>query len=67
MPRTRRYWSDAEIEILRSVAGKLSLDQIAKQLKRPVGSIATKAHELRLSLSYRRQQASLGLNSKPKE
>ena len=53
---TGRYWTDAEVEKLRSIAGKRSLNQIAQELGRPRGSVATKAHELKISLGYHRRQ-----------
>ena len=58
MPTTRKYWSDAELEKLRSLAGNRTLIEIAQELGHPRGSVATKAHQLKISLRYlrRRQQ-----------
>jgi hypothetical protein len=58
--RMRRYWTDAEVEKLRSMAGNCSLDQIAQKLGRPRGSVATKAHDLKVSLSYHRRRPEPG-------
>jgi hypothetical protein len=52
--RRKKKWTDAEVEKLRSMVGKHSQDQIAQELGRPRGSVATKAHELNLSLVFHR-------------
>src|SRR5258708_35289742 len=52
--RRKKRWTDAEVEKLRSMVGKHSQDQIAQELGRPRGSVATKAHELNLSLVFHR-------------
>jgi hypothetical protein len=53
---TRRLWTEGEVEKLRSMAGNRSIDQIAKELGRPRGSVATKAHGLKISVSYHRRR-----------
>jgi hypothetical protein len=52
--KSKKRWTDEEIEKLRSMAGNRSLLQIALVLARPRGSVSTKARELKLSLSRRR-------------
>jgi hypothetical protein len=58
MLRKKRWkrWTDAEVEKLRSMAGNRSLDQIAQELGRPRGSVATKARELKISLAFHRRR-----------
>ena len=50
-----RYWTDAEVEKLRSLAGRGPLGQIAQELGRPPGSVEAKARELKISLSHHRR------------
>jgi hypothetical protein len=45
-----RPWSDAEIRQLRSLAGKLPRDEIAKQLGRSSGATQVQASKLGVSL-----------------
>ena len=54
--RRKKRWTDAEIEKLRSMVGKHSQDQIAQELGRPRGSVATKTSELNLSLAFHRRR-----------
>ena len=54
--RRKKKWTDAEVVKLRSMVGKHSQDQIAQELGRPRGSVATKAHELNLSLVFHRRR-----------
>ena len=54
--RRKKRWTDAEVEKLRSMVGKHSQDQIAQELGRPRGSIATKTSELNLSLGFHRRR-----------
>jgi hypothetical protein len=50
IPRPQE-WTKAEVHQLRMLAKKVSADSIAKLLGRHVGSVRTKALELRLILS----------------
>jgi hypothetical protein len=52
--RRKKRWTDAEVEKLTSMIGNRSLGQIAHELKRPRGSVSTKARELKLSLAIHR-------------
>jgi hypothetical protein len=54
--RRKKRWTDAEVEKLRSMVGKHAQDQIAQELGRPRGSVATKARELKLSLVFHRRR-----------
>jgi hypothetical protein len=58
--RRKKRWTDAEVEKLKSMAGKHSQDQIAQELGRPRGSVSTKARELKISLSFHRRRQQLG-------
>jgi len=56
LPKKHRHWSEAELEKLRSLAGKRSSNEIAHELRRPRGAVVTKAHELKVSLRRGPQQ-----------
>jgi hypothetical protein len=58
VPTTRKYWNDAELQKLRSLAGKRTLNEIAQELGHPRGSVATKAYQLKISLRYLRRRQS---------
>ena len=45
-----RRWTANDIEKLRRLAGKFSAAEIAAELGRTRGSLAVKAHELKISL-----------------
>jgi len=60
--RVRKPWTHAEVEKLRCLAGKCSLDQIAQALGHSPAAIEKKASDLKISLAFhrrRRQPASL--------
>jgi len=63
--RRKKRWTDAEVEKLRSMIGKHSQDQIAEELGRPRGSVATKAYDLKVSLSYHRRRPQPGSMDHP--
>ena len=63
--RRKKRWTDAEVEKLRSMIGKHSQDQIAQELGRPRGSVATKAYDLKVSLSYHRRRPQPGSMDHP--
>jgi hypothetical protein len=50
MANLTRRWTANEIEKLRRLAGKRSPAEIAAELSRTRGSLAVKAHELKISL-----------------
>ena len=50
MAEARRPWTDNEIAMLKSLAGKLSIEDIAVELGRSPGATAVKACNLGLSL-----------------
>jgi hypothetical protein len=50
MANLTRRWSPEEIEKLRRLAGKRRSEEIAAELGRTPGSLAVKAHELKISL-----------------
>ena len=50
----RREWTKDEIAKLKSLAGKLSIEEIAVELGRSPGATAVKACNLKLSLRRRR-------------
>jgi hypothetical protein len=50
MTRTRRPWTDDEVEKLLNLAQKVPLSRIASEIGRPVHSVRKKAAELRISL-----------------
>jgi len=52
-----KRWTDAEVDKLKSMAGKHSVLQIAQELARPRGSVSTKAHELKMSLAFHRHRS----------
>jgi hypothetical protein len=54
--RRKKRWTDAEVEKLKSMAGKRPSDQIAQELGRPRGSVSTKARELKMSLVFHRRR-----------
>lgn len=51
--KTLRRWEAADVKLLKQQAGKKSLTQIAKALKRTPTAIRIKASELRVSLRQR--------------
>jgi len=51
--KTLRRWDASEIKVLRQHAGKKTIIQIARALKRTPTAIRIKASGLRLSLSLR--------------
>jgi len=63
--RKKTRWTDAEVEKLRSMIGKHPRDQIAQELGRPPGSVATKARELKMSLAFRRRRQPASVDSGP--
>ena len=64
--RVRKPWTDAEVEKLRSLAGKQSRDQIAQELGRPPASVTSKASHLKVSLAFhRRRQQPANLDPGP--
>jgi hypothetical protein len=50
MPWSRRAWTEDDVAKLIAKAGKVPAEQLAAELGRSVGSVAVKAHELRISL-----------------
>ena len=50
MPESRREWTDDDVAKLRSLAGKLSIEDIASQLGRSPSATTVKACNLKLSL-----------------
>ena len=59
MRRLKTRWTDADVEKLRSMVGKHPQDRIAQDLGRPRGSVASKARELKISLSFHRRRTKL--------
>ena len=53
MPDNRRVWTEDDIAQLKSMAGKLSLRDIAAELGRTPAATAVEASKLKLSLSTR--------------
>ena len=53
MPDSRRIWTEDDTAKLKSMAGKLALREIAKELGRTPGATAVQASKLGLSLSRR--------------
>ena len=51
--RVPRPWTAYEIDTLKSLAGKRSTSQIAKELDRTMGSIIQKAFDLKLRLKLK--------------
>jgi len=51
--KTKRAWTPADLKLLRSLAGKESVDKIARQLKRTPGAVRVRASEAEISLSLR--------------
>jgi hypothetical protein len=51
-----RVWSEAEIEKLKALAGKMPIPQIGKSLRRSRGATNAKAFMLRLSLQDRSER-----------
>lgn len=49
MPDNRRPWTEEDIAKLKSMAGKLALKDIAKQLGRTAGATAVEASKLKVS------------------
>jgi hypothetical protein len=49
-PSTLKRWSSAELKMLRQHAGKKTITQIAKVLKRTVAAVRLKASSHRVSL-----------------
>lgn len=57
MPRPRRkrvLWTAAELKQLRQLAGKRSVRQIARQLKRSEAAVRFKAWQKRIKLAVRK-------------
>lgn len=57
MPRPRRkrvLWTAAELKLLKKLAGKRGVRQIAKQLKRSEAAVRFKAWQKRIKLAVRR-------------
>jgi hypothetical protein len=54
--RVRKPWTDAEVEKLRSLAGKYSLDQMAQALGHPPAGVTKKAADLKISLAFHRRR-----------
>jgi len=50
MANLTRHWSPGEIEKLQRLAGKRRSKEIAAELGRTPGSLAVKAHQLKISL-----------------
>jgi hypothetical protein len=50
MPDNRRNWTEEDIAKLKSMAGKLSLVEIATRLGRTTGATALQASKLKISL-----------------
>jgi hypothetical protein len=59
MPRPRRkriVWSNADLKLLRTRAGRESAARIARKLKRTVQAVRFKAHANRISLALKRSR-----------
>jgi hypothetical protein len=59
MPRPRRkriVWSNADLRLLRTLAGRESAGRIARKLKRTVQAVRFKAHVNRISLALKRSR-----------
>jgi hypothetical protein len=57
MPRPRRkrvLWTAAELKLLKKLAGKRGVRQIAKQLKRSEAAVRFKAWQKRIKLAVRK-------------
>ena len=54
--RVRKPWTHAEVEKLRCLAGKYSLDHIAQTLGHPPAAIEKKACDLKISLAFHRRR-----------
>jgi hypothetical protein len=57
MPRPRRkrvLWTTAELKLLKKLAGKRGVRQIAKQLKRSEAAVRFKAWQKRIKLAVRK-------------
>jgi hypothetical protein len=57
MTNHRRRWATEDIENLKRLAGKRPVTEIASELGRSRGSVAVKAHELRISLKVESNSA----------
>lgn len=53
MPDNRRTWTEEDIAKLKDMAGKLALQEIAKELGRTPGATAVVASKLKVSLRTR--------------
>jgi hypothetical protein len=53
MPDNRRTWTEEDIGKLKSMAGKLSLVEIATRLRRTTAATAVAASKLKISLRRR--------------
>ncbi len=56
MPRSRRrriVWSSSDVKLLHQLAGRQSVDRIARKLKRTVLAVRFKAHINGISLAVR--------------
>lgn len=56
--RTRRRWSQADVEKLKLMATKKPVAAIAAELERGVAATVMKAHELRISLRLKPKRGS---------
>jgi uncharacterized iron-regulated protein len=56
MAQIRRPWTWDEVEKLLNMAQKYPTAQIAAEIGRPIHSVRTKAHELKISLRLDRDQ-----------
>lgn len=57
MPRPRRkrvLWTSAELKLLKQLAGKRGVRQIARQLKRSEAAVRFKAWQKRIKLAVRK-------------
>jgi hypothetical protein len=62
----RKRWTDAEVEKLRSLAGKYPTEQIAQMLQHPPAAVVKMAHHLKISLGfYRHRQPAASVDLGP--
>jgi hypothetical protein len=57
MPARTRLWTTEEIEKLQRLAGRRPRAEIAAELGRTLGSMAVKAHQLKISLKVGKKPA----------
>jgi hypothetical protein len=63
---TRRGWTSKDIDSLKRLAGKLPPAEIAAELGRTPGSLAVKAHEIKISLKVPKKESHLaGVEAAP--